>query len=282
MKSLLLVAFLHVSLITSSQVISILDSKTKKPIPYATIRWNSVQGGTYTNAEGKADLHNNFKDSIYISSIGYESRMILLRSIQQDTVLLVPTIIELPSVTVQSLRVIGEQTLGITNAKKFGCWTGTGFGEEFAQKISFPDSINTYKINSVNIGMERFDETIPTVLHIYNIAESGRPGTDMLLKKIVLRKSNYKKRKEKLVVDLGSENILINDTACFIGIEWMPVFAHHQPSSAIVITDDFTERLTFIRSHYYYGGVKWLPTILLPGQVHAGNTVISVTVEVLK
>jgi hypothetical protein len=281
MKYLLLAAFIHVSLITSSQVISILDSKTKQPIPYATIRWNTVQGGTYTGADGRADLHNNFKDTIFISSIGYESRIIILRNVQHDSVLLVPTINELPSVTVQSLHAMGEQTLGIIHAKKFGCWTGTGFGEEFAQRISFPDSTKTYKIKSVSIGMERFDETIPTVLHIYNLAD-GRPGNDMLLKKIVLRKSNYKKRKEKLIVDLGSENILINDTACFVGIEWMPVFAHHQPSSAIVITDDFTEPLTFIRSHYYYGGVKWLPTILLPGQVHAGNTVISVTVEVLK
>jgi len=194
--------------------------------------------------------------------------------------MLVPQPTELPIAIVRPLKKATVKTLGIVKAARIFEWTSAGFGEEFVQKIFFPDSTIACQIKSVSIGMERFDETIPTILHIYSVTENGLPGHDILLKQIVLRKSNYHRRKKRLVVDMADENILITDRECFVGIEWLPVFDRGKriPSSAIILTDDLTQRLTFVRAGAI-GRVKWIPALLLPGQRTASNTVISVTVD---
>ena len=91
---------------TSSQEISgiVLDSLTKQPISFANIISN-FNKNTITNEEGRFRLFKDIlftnRDSIYVSSIGYNSLTILVTDlIKESKIVLSPKIIELETVIV--------------------------------------------------------------------------------------------------------------------------------------------------------------------------------------
>ena len=91
---------------TSSQEISgiVLDSLTQQPISFANIISN-FNKNTITNEEGRFRLFKEIpftnRDSVYVSSIGYNSITILATNlINESKIVLSPKIIELETVVV--------------------------------------------------------------------------------------------------------------------------------------------------------------------------------------
>jgi hypothetical protein len=262
--------------------IMICDAATKQAIPFSTIRSIGSRYGTYADSTGTF-TSGDFTDSLYISSMGYMSKKISLKDITNNVIYLEPYVAELRPIIVKQRKLVGEETLGILNGRKSTLWTSGGFGDEFAQKISFRDTSKVYKIKTIRIAAERFDATIPMILHIYNVGADGRPGQDILSKKIIVTKSNFSKSRNEIVIDISAENILLNEGACFVGVEWLPVPTKGQrlPSTALLITDEQPERVTYTRA-FFYGKDKWANTLSMPGQSNPANTVISVIVDVLE
>ncbi|NKI33194.1 carboxypeptidase-like regulatory domain-containing protein [Croceivirga thetidis] len=99
--SILLIFLFGIQL--SAQTISskLVDSKTKKEIPYATIQYGENKG-TITNEEGDFSFvlpkEGLEIDSIYISSMGYEKVGFTLEQLQGDVVFLLPKAIKLSGV----------------------------------------------------------------------------------------------------------------------------------------------------------------------------------------
>ncbi|MET1260271.1 carboxypeptidase-like regulatory domain-containing protein [Flagellimonas sp. DF-77] len=79
----------------------LLDAKTKKGIPYATIQYGENKG-VITNEEGRfsfsLDASPTALDSVYISSMGYAKQGFTLEQLQDSIVLLRPRAIELSGV----------------------------------------------------------------------------------------------------------------------------------------------------------------------------------------
>ncbi len=261
----------------------VIDAKTFKPIPYSTIRSSDYKHGTFANLEGACEITEEFKDSLYVSSIGYQSKKIRRKDIIEKTIYLDPFAVELPSATITPRQFLKEETLGVINAKKSIIWTSGGYGDEFAQKIVFPDTNKIYRIKTITIAAERFDPLIPMLIHIYDSSPQGLPGKDILLSKIVISKKHFHKSKRKLIIDISSEEIFLNQLECFVAVEWLPVPNKHTalPSSAIILTDDLSSQLTYSRA-FFYNKEKWGVAPRGPGQIRPSNTVISVQVEVLQ
>lgn len=99
--SLLLLNLFQLQL--SAQTISskIIDSKTKEPIPYATIQYGENQG-VITNEEGRFSFELNESvqqlDSIYVSSMGYTKTGITFQQALDSIIAITPKAIELSGV----------------------------------------------------------------------------------------------------------------------------------------------------------------------------------------
>src|SRR5690606_16607454 len=84
----------------SAQTVSsrLVDAKTQKGIPYATVQYGEHQG-VITNDEGRFSFvleeGASLPDSIHISSMGYEKRGFALQQLQDSVVMLSPKAIEL-------------------------------------------------------------------------------------------------------------------------------------------------------------------------------------------
>ncbi|MEM8928708.1 MAG: carboxypeptidase-like regulatory domain-containing protein [Bacteroidota bacterium] len=91
----------------SSQIIAqtyssqLLDAKTKKGIPYATIQYGENQG-VITNEEGKfaftLEQRTQLLDSVYVSSMGYERIGFSLQQLQDSIITMKPKVIKLSGV----------------------------------------------------------------------------------------------------------------------------------------------------------------------------------------
>ncbi len=190
---------------------------------------------------------------------------------------------ELKPILVKQWKVISEVTLGTVEAKKSVIWGSGGYGDEFAQKIVFPDTTKLYKIKTISISAERFDETIPMIIHVYSVGADGSPKEDILSKKIVLTKEYFKKSTKKIVIDVRAENIILNEESCFVGVEWLPIASKGQklPTTALILTQDIPERITYTRA-FFYSKDKWVRTPIMPGQSAPNNTVISILVDIME
>ncbi|MEO0571265.1 MAG: carboxypeptidase-like regulatory domain-containing protein [Bacteroidota bacterium] len=79
----------------------LLDAKTKKGIPYATIQYGENQG-VITNDEGRfaftLEQHTQLLDSVYVSSMGYEKIGFTLEQLQDSVITMSPKAIKLSGV----------------------------------------------------------------------------------------------------------------------------------------------------------------------------------------
>ncbi len=68
----------------------VIDAKTEKPIPYATIQY-AENSGVITNEEGlfsfSVDANTQTLDSLYVSSMGYERKGYVFEQVAQDSIL---------------------------------------------------------------------------------------------------------------------------------------------------------------------------------------------------
>lgn len=94
MRLLSLPTFFFITALGFGQTYSakVLDAKTQKPIPYATIQF-AENDGVITNDEGLFSFTlaegAEILDSLYISSMGYERKGFVFEQVAQDSVLLV-------------------------------------------------------------------------------------------------------------------------------------------------------------------------------------------------
>lgn len=99
---------------TYAQSISsiIIDSATQKPVPYATVQW-ATKKGAITNEEGRFSLllpeGIQKTDSLFISSLGYESIAKPLDKFDKAVIYLVPTAIELKEVIVSNKQYTAKE-----------------------------------------------------------------------------------------------------------------------------------------------------------------------------
>ncbi len=99
--------FLSFNLFLNGQTISsrVVDVKTKESIPYATIQL-SENNGVIANEEGFFSIQLNeniaISDSLFITSMGYEKKAVILQSVMDSIIYLSPKAIELKEVFISN------------------------------------------------------------------------------------------------------------------------------------------------------------------------------------
>ncbi|MGW9687186.1 carboxypeptidase-like regulatory domain-containing protein [Flagellimonas sp. 2504JD1-5] len=99
--ALFLCFFLAFSSLSAQTITSkLVDAKTQKGIPYATVQYGEHQG-VITNEEGRFSFildATSIQDSIYISSMGYQKTGFTLEQLQDSIITITPKAIELTGV----------------------------------------------------------------------------------------------------------------------------------------------------------------------------------------
>lgn len=110
----LLAGFAVSSMVAQTVSATLVDSKTQEPIPFATIEL-SKNRGVISNEEGVFTINPEqlkyVKDSVYISSMGYERKGIWLASLTEDVIQMSPKSFELKGVFLSSDPLSAEEVI---------------------------------------------------------------------------------------------------------------------------------------------------------------------------
>lgn len=211
----------------------IVDRETGKPVSYATVKVLRTSLGQMASAGGEFRLLIGPADSVLISSVGYRDTILTGKDIK-DRIALVPQPRLMAGVTVKKKKITTRHLIGngadLVNTnikcryqpyKENHCvpW-GPGAGAEFAELMTLPDSLKTYRLGKVYIPVRQSDCFQPMFLNIYELDTlTGLPGTLLFRKPLSPQRKDI--TKGKMIFDLRSDNIYLGDTKHFyVGISW--------------------------------------------------------------
>jgi CarboxypepD_reg-like domain len=198
---------------------TILDSKTKLAIPYATIHLSNTTKSIDADEKGYFEINTNLLDSIEFSSIGYNTLKIpIFEMNKSENILLQTKPITMESIIVKKLE---KKTFGNINSKINTSSTGSGADvrQEFATLIEVLNGVKTYRISKVFIKGRKFKPENPIRLHIYELDSNGLPGKELMLKERIL--SNNEVEGKMITVDIKDQNIILEKPSFFISIQWI-------------------------------------------------------------
>ena len=198
----------------------ILDKESSTPIPFAIVsNLEKTQGGD-ANEEGVFDLSKNgvaHQDTLLISAIGYDKRIVSTKSIE-DTLYLVPTDLILSEVVVVASAVKNKNKtkyLGVKKKKHDGIILNkkNSIGSEYAvrmEKVDIDDRIDHVYIYFVNGGARE----APFRVKIYNDV-GGHPGK--ILDAVIVKPD--KKLKNWSAISLSKENITQDEKIFYVAFQ---------------------------------------------------------------
>ena len=256
---------------------SLFDKISIQPVSFATIKVLNRPFGSFSDDKGKFEVEAFTTDTLLITSIGFVTKKVA--AFPLDTIFLTPVFRELPPVVISKHKIVSNLTLGI-NAKTDFQWGPSGFGEEFAQKISLNLKDNEYcKLKKVTLSVKRFSSETPVLLHVYSVHPStGLPFKELLAKKHLILKDNF--RNGKVIVDISSEDIPINEQSIFVSFEWLGYGkgSRIKPNSKTVLnmTNSLGESFTYSRN-LVSSFFNWFPAPKVNDKTT--NTIFQIEIE---
>jgi|GEM_PF-2879681 len=197
----------------------VFDSDTKICIPYVSVHISNTMKFRDTDEKGFFQIMGNSSDTLIISCIGYESSKLPVSKIGlNDSCFLIKKIITLNEII--SSKPLSK-VFGILNERQGRSCSGGSEAErtEIATLIEIPDSIKLYKISKIFIKGRNFKEANPVRLHIYGIGNNGLPGTELLIKEIIIK--NNEDDNKTISIDVKDQGIFLEQSSFFVGIQWI-------------------------------------------------------------
>ncbi|WP_439130761.1 carboxypeptidase-like regulatory domain-containing protein [Polaribacter sp.] len=208
MKKIFTLIFLQTIILSYGQKkIYVIDSLTNKEIEYATIKFDKVNDGTYSNENGIFHLPDNIK-KIEISCLGYKTRKIV--NLPNDTIFLKPKEIQLDEIILKKNKKI---VFGKKKSKLDIGFSSYSESVIFAKKIVFKDNffITKAHFDILNDQKERKFRFL-----IYDLNKNLMPNNNILNQNIISKIQPYDKKVE---LDLEKFNIYLEKGEYFIAIE---------------------------------------------------------------
>lgn len=256
------------------------DKMNIEPIGFATIKVLNKPFGTFSSEEGKFEIEVSANDSLLITCIGYQTRIVYATA--SDTIFLEPVVKELSPVVINQKKVSTIETLGI-RAKKDFRWGPAGFAEEFAQKIYLHLKDDEYcQVNKVILSAAYFNPERPVLLHIYSVHPTeGIPDQELLSKNYIITKEHFKKG--KIVIDIEKENLFVDAESVFVSFAWLgygkKFKRKNQVSTLLNMTHDLSLALTYSRS-LSSSSYEWFKAPQIYGKII--NTIFTIEVKKFK
>ncbi|MBO3116672.1 carboxypeptidase-like regulatory domain-containing protein [Winogradskyella sp. DF17] len=227
---LLFIAILCLFLIKiNKNLITVVDKKASKSIPYVTISFGN-NDGIYTDQNGRFDLSLITSDSIRLSSLGYQSKIIAINTIQRDTIFLNPTDIQLNEVLVSNkkqkfktkkIKSINDRDFLNSYRNPIGCEIACLIKNDFSKNdvqlksITIPSYNKTMDFNGANkqVLKRHAFSTLYKVNFYFNL--DGKPGERITSDTLTIQ---FNEKTDKLKINLESHQIYLPKNGLFISL----------------------------------------------------------------
>lgn len=229
----------------------IIDNESGLPVPFVTIKVLNKPKGTIASETGNFILKIDDADSVWFSSIGYES--IVIRGSKIGTVVkLIPKVKLLPDVRIGNRKFVRTLVLGDRTKKieeDFNWGPTSGIKEEFAQFIELPDTNRLYHLKKVFLPVKKIKGCWGAIfLRIYAPDSTGRiPGEELLFEHLTIMKIKNK----RAVVDLADKNIYISKfNGFYVSLGW-PEEAEREKCLTTFLFSAHSNKITLARNLLY-------------------------------
>jgi hypothetical protein len=230
MKFYCLLTSLLFSFLVNAQTITrkLADHQTGAGVPFATIKILQTEKGTIASASGEFQLDISETDSVLITSVGYDKRIIVGNDIA-PVIYMDAKAISLKPVSIKALKpqrsfVLGngapflnEKISCDFNPKVYDnpCYPWGGENIEFAERMALPDSSSIYKLKNVIIPLRtKFTGCWEFLLHVYEEDSITHfPGEEVFMKSCHFTRRDL--HRAKVIIDLSGDNILFQQGKAF-------------------------------------------------------------------
>lgn len=183
--------------------------------------------GVAANFQGKFQIqlpNDCLNDTLKISSLGYETNQIVIKSLKSDfsnaSITLLPIVYSLNEVEIFGIPA-GKYRIGNYENTKNGY--GGFMSNQYSQIAVFMDSKKYHNSKIINasffISKKGGKPETPFRVRIYNVdPKSGNPGTDLTYESIIIHGN---RRGGWLTVDLSKYNLKAPSNGYFIAMEWI-------------------------------------------------------------
>ncbi|WP_092134947.1 peptidase associated/transthyretin-like domain-containing protein [Bizionia paragorgiae] len=231
-KSLIIFIFLFTCFKNFSQVIIIVDSLNKKPLPFVGVKYNNT--GFYTSKEGLFNLNQVNTDSIEVSLLGYK-KLVLKTKALRDTIYLNRETYTLKEVVLTKKKNKTKQIKPLKSPKSFGSWVIQPKSELLISiypkdniKDHYIDKIKIYFSKVIEIKELKDNSLMAYVrLHIYDIKD-GKPFNSVYSSNAIDVNSF---KKDEISLDISNNLIVLKESGLFIGLE---LIGYYKNDSSII------------------------------------------------
>jgi len=223
----------------------IINTDTKKPVPFAHVIAGKGDYGSVTKSDGRFILKlpdHDSPDSLKITSLGYHDKIVPAGSENMLTVELTPRVYQLNHIAVRANGELKKDTLGtdFSNAPLFGWPSFGGLGAKgdthssFAIPINWPHEI-PFTIDKARIRLsEANNDTLFIRFRIMSIhPETGVPDSNLVNQNIVVAET---KSSGWVEFELEAGKYWFREKEFFLVFDWMsdggtdkyiaPMFSH--------------------------------------------------------
>lgn len=219
MKNYLFLLLLLVFNNVKSQNIVVIDSTSRKPIPFVNIQF-SKNSGTYTNENGIFEINKNIKDTLRFSHISYNPYIIKASEIK-DTIILSPNAILLKEVRITNGKKITKYLDFPKKNSSFSSFPVISKSEIVTLIIPNIENINSI-ISKLDFKFEKkkleeYKNNLKTAFRINIYSSKNEKIKNKIYSSDVFIIDATKK--EKIELNIDNENIELSKNGLFIGIE---------------------------------------------------------------
>jgi hypothetical protein len=207
----------------------LIDEKTERPVPYASVYIKNQQKGTSSIIDGRFTIELDKTDTLIISSVGYQ-KLELAYSELNDTIFLALDIREMKAVEVQNKKKLGLFTkrnkLGNVKTSYFfndnWLWMGTaGHPYEIARLFEFEEGFSDTRFIK-SVAFETMSEVSGAIfsLKFYRLGADGLPA-ELINKNTII--GTAKKGRNITKINIEDEVIYFPEEGMFVAVEFLTV-----------------------------------------------------------
>lgn len=258
--ALILCLLFSISNSFSQKVKIAIEIKNNKnsPVAFATLTFLSDKKQYVCNSNGQFVGITDEKDSLLISSVGFVDSVFYVRQLLNN-----PIVIMRQKVTLMKEVVIknGKKlSLGNLNLKEDRSIIGGDSSSptfEIVKLIKTKGVYNEFKLLNVSFRQKKFYNTMPLMVSIYNVNNSGLPGELLIDSPFLIKPEMF--HNGEITIDLRSANIILNNEDFFVGLLFLHPFDEKLSNNKWGFKDDAGifetkkehEALTYRRSSHF-------------------------------
>ncbi len=202
------------------------DINTGNPLPYTSVILLDLKKGVSANASGRFRFHIDSVQGdtpVRFSCIGYTTKEVPLRLVNNAQILLKPKIEALNEVTVVAYRFKKQVLLNPFRRRRtvgLGNFSGGSYPSSLARRFVKPaDFDENCFIKEVEVlffnGLPEANGTAKFRLRILAVADDGTPGEDLLQENMIVQKHN----RNRTTVNLEAFGLRVPENGFFVAVE---------------------------------------------------------------